>query len=98
MELSRSRYLVSAAGKDALASIPAETATKDPVRLSTELRKLFPPEEASALAEQLTLRARAIRNHGLDRRWLFTAHGLEMMTHPLVAAHRSARFASWGLP
>lgn len=70
----------------------------DPLRLAETLRKLHPPDEASALAEQLTLRARAARNHGDGRGLLYTAGGLEMMTHPLVAERRAARLAGLEMP
>ena len=98
MEIERARYLVSARGQQALAGLQPVAPVTDPVGLSRELRRRFPPDEASALAEQLTLRARAARNHGVGRPWLYTAHGLEMMTHPAVAARRAERMASWGFP
>ena len=93
MDLARARYLVSPAGKSALASVPAGLPVESPGRLATALRRTFPAAEASALAEQLTLRARASRNHGISREFLYTAEGLEMMTHPLVAARRADRLA-----
>jgi len=94
--LDRARYLVSLPGRSALAGVPPGLATRDPVRLATELRRSFPPAEASALAEQLTLRARAARSHGGDRGMLYTSEGLEMMTHPVVAARRARRLALGG--
>lgn len=95
MDIARARYLVSEAGRSALASLPADLPVANPTQLSTELRRSFPAGEASALAEQLTLRLRAVRNHGAGREFLYTADGLEMMTHPLVAARRAARLASY---
>lgn len=79
-------------------SLPAGLQVTDPVRLATELRRTYAPAEASALAEQLTLRARALRNQKTNRDWLYTAQGIEMVTHPVVAAHRAARMATWGIP
>ena len=70
----------------------------DPVKLAAALRRQFPANEASALAEQLTLRVRGARNHGYHRDLLYTPHGLEMMTHPIVAERRAQRLASLGLP
>ena len=78
--------------------MPAGLPVADPNRLAADLRRRFPPAEASALAEQLTLRARAERNHGSHRGLLFTSEGLEMMTHPVVASRRAARLAALGLP
>ncbi len=98
MELSRARYLASLRGREAMRGLPDSLPVADPVRLATELRRSFPPEEASALAEQLTLRARALRNQKTTRDWLYTAHGLEMVTHPVVAAHRAARMVGWEVP
>ena len=94
MEVSRAQYLVSDRGREALAGLPAGLPVRNPNQLATELRRSFAPAEASALAEQLTLRARAARNHGAHRSLLYTAEGLEMMTHPVVAARRAARLAA----
>lgn len=96
MELERARYLISPGGRAALAGLPDDLPIADPNRLATELRRSFPPDEASALAEQLTLRARAARNHGDSHDFLYTADGLEMMTHPQVAARRANRIAGYG--
>lgn len=96
MDIARARYLVSAAGREALGALPPSLARRDPLRLATELRKSHPPAEASALAEQVSLRARAA-GRGVEG-MLLTAHGLEMMTHPIVAARRAARIAAGGLP
>ena len=95
MEISRARYLVSSAGRSALASLPPGLPVASPNQLATVLRRSFRAGEASALAEQLTLRARAARNHGVSREFLYTAEGLEMMTHPLVAERRAARLAGY---
>ena len=98
VELERARYLVSEAGRAALASLPADLPVADPVKLAAALRRRFAANEASALAEQVTLRLRAARNHGDHRGLLYTPLGLEMMTHPIVAARRAERLASLGLP
>ncbi len=98
MEIERARFLVSERGRAALAGLPADLPVADPNQLATFLRRSFPANEAGALAEQLTLRRRAWRNHGTNRDILYTAEGLEMMTHPAVAARRAARLASLGLP
>ncbi|MGE3076494.1 MAG: hypothetical protein AB7N24_11485 [Dehalococcoidia bacterium] len=98
MEIERARFLVSNRGREALASLPANLPVSNPTQLATTLRRSFPPEEASALAEQLTLRARAFRNHGIERDFLYTADGLEMMTHPLVAQRRAQRLESLAAP
>ena len=95
--MSRARYLVSEAGQSALAA-HAALDPGDPVRLAATLRRQLPPAEAAAVAEQLTLRTRASKNHGRQGNWLYTAEGIEMMTHPLVAARRAARLAALGLP
>lgn len=94
MNLERARWLTSPAGREALASLPAGRPLASATRLVDELRRSFPPAEAGALAEQLTLRARAVRNHGEHRDFLFTPQGLEMMSHPLVAERRAARLAA----
>lgn len=99
MEIQRARFLLSEPGRAALRTWSAGASkTLDPLRLATALRRDFPPAEASALAEQITLRGRAARNHGVDRDWLYTADGLEMMTHPLVAERRAGRVAGWQTP
>lgn len=98
MDLARARYLVSPRGRADLAAIGTGLADLDLNRLASELRRSFPPAEASALAEQVTLRARARKRFGDDFAWLFTADGLEMMTHPAVAARRAARLCRMGAP
>lgn len=98
MDIERARYLVSPAGRAALAAIPLDAGRADPNRLATRLRRDHPPALASALAEQVTLRAKAIDRFGHDPAMLLTAPGLEMMTHPLVAGRRATRLASLGMP
>lgn len=98
VERDRARYLVSARGRAHLASLPPGCEGFDPVQLSTLLRRSFAPGEAAALGEQVVLHARATARFGGEAGWLFTAEGLEMMTHPLVAARRAARLARLGLP
>ncbi|MFN0093738.1 MAG: THUMP-like domain-containing protein [Dehalococcoidia bacterium] len=98
MELRRARFLASPAGQAALMSLPNELAGLDAVRLQTRLRKSFGAEEASALAEQLEHRAKAVERFGGSPLSLYSAGGLQMMTHPLVAKRRAARLAAVGLP
>lgn len=95
MEVDRARYLVSRRGREALAGLPGDLPL-EPNRLAAALRRSFEPAEASALAEQVTLRSRAERHHGSHRGLLYTAAGLEMMTHPAVAARRAERLAGIG--
>ncbi|PFG74855.1 THUMP-like domain-containing protein [Tepidiforma thermophila] len=98
MKLERARYLASAAGQEALASLGTALPGDDPVRLAMQLRRRFPPEEAAALGEQLALRARMQQRFGEVPLRLATAEGLEMLTHPQVARRRAARLAALGLP
>jgi hypothetical protein len=98
VEIDRARYLASPEGRAALAEIPLEAGRGDPNRLVSALRKRHPPAEASALAEQAVLRARAAGRFGQDPGTLLTGPGLEMMTHPLVAERRARRLARLGLP
>lgn len=97
MELERARFLVSPGGRAALESLPADLPVNLPNQLASQLRRAFPPAEASALAEQVTLRVRAKRNQGCERPFLYTQLGLEMMTHPVVAARRAERLAALNL-
>ncbi len=97
MEAARARYLASARGREALDSLDPVLGSLDPVQLSTQLRRSFEPAEASALAEQLTLRQRALKNHGPSPLpLLYSTSGLEMMTHPVVAQRRATRLAIIG--
>lgn len=98
MDLERARYLVSRRGREGLDSLPGSYASLDPVALSVALRRSFRSDEAAALAEQVTLRAKARARFGNDLGFLFTAEGLEMMTHPVVAQRRARRLAGTGLP
>lgn len=98
MDIERARYLVSPAGRAARATLPLDAGRDDPNRLVTALRKIHPPAEASALAEQSTLRSKAAGRFGHDPAMLLTAPGLEMTTHPVVAQRRARRLASLGLP
>ena len=99
MDAERARWLTSTAGVEALASIASGIATGSPTALASELRRRFPAGEASALAEQLTLRVKARERFGAAAEsLLFTAEGLEMATHPLVAARRAQRLRSLGAP
>jgi THUMP domain-like len=96
MEIERARYLASEAGRKTLAELPAALGGLGPVALSTALRRELPAFEASALAEQISLRDRARARFGAAFGYLLTADGLEMMTHPAVAARRASRMASLG--
>ncbi len=98
MDIERARYLVSAAGREALAGLDAGLGALEPVALSTALRKRFPPAAASALAEQLTLRYRARSRFEETRELLLTGEGLEMMTRAPVALRRAERLRMVGLP
>ena len=79
VDLERARYLVSDRGRDALRLLAADLEALDPNRLSTALRAQHPPVEAAALAEQITLRAKAAERFGGRLERLYTADGLEMM-------------------
>jgi len=96
VDLGRARYLVSERGGRDLAGLPEGLAELPPTALATRLRREYAPPEASALAEQVTHRARARRRFGTHGDLLFTREGLEMMTHPAVAARRAGRLAEAG--
>jgi hypothetical protein len=98
MELERARYLVSDGGRAALAGLGPALDALDLNQLSATLRKRFAANDAAALAEQVTLRKKARERFGEELGLLFTADGLEMMTHPLVARRRASRLARLGLP
>ena len=97
MDIARSRYLVSSAGRAALSALDTGLGRLDSVALATHLRREFAPPEASALAEQLSLRVKAEARGAARPGFLYSAPGLEMMTHPLVSARRAARLAALGL-
>lgn len=99
MDLARARYLVSPAGRTALATLDPGLAALPPTALATHLRRDHLPAAAAALGEQLVLRAHAAGRLGsLAPPFLWTPAGLEMMTHPLVAARRAERIAALSLP
>lgn len=98
MDLARARYVTSAPACRALESLDPTLAAVSPTRLADRLRRDFPPFEAAALAEQLVLRARARDRFGGDLPFLYSAPGLEMMTHPAVAHRRAGRLERLGLP
>jgi len=98
MDLARARFLASARGQAALASLPPGLADEPVNRLADILRRDYPAGEAAALGEQVVLRARAASRFTLPKDFLFTTDGLAMMTHPLVGARRAARLACAGLP
>ncbi|MGE5594461.1 MAG: THUMP-like domain-containing protein [Hyphomicrobiales bacterium] len=98
MDLARARYLASPNGRASLESLDPSLAALPATQLADRLRRQFPPSEAAALGEQLVLRAKARERFGSGRGLLASAPGLEMMTHPLVAARRAARLAAFGRP
>ncbi|MEO6398282.1 MAG: SAM-dependent methyltransferase [Tepidiformaceae bacterium] len=99
MHPERARWLTSPAGIEALASVDANISTASPTALAAALRRRFAPAEASALAEQLTIRVRARERFGpAAEQLLFTTEGLEMATHPLVAERRASRLRALGAP
>ena len=77
----------------------AESVTDpDPVRRAAAVRRLLPPELATAALTQAGLRAAARAKFGpLAARLLFSADGLEQASRVEVADHRAARFAGAGL-
>ncbi len=97
MRPERARWLASRAGREALEGLGAGLEGLDPAGLAGRLRRTFPAEVAAALGEQLALRQRARERFGELPVMLYTAEGLEMMTHPLVARRRAARVAGLGL-
>ncbi|MFN0146229.1 MAG: THUMP-like domain-containing protein [Dehalococcoidia bacterium] len=97
MDLGRARFLVSPRGRQALTSLPAELAGQGVVAVSSALRKSYEPAEAAALAEQVDLRARAARRFDRPGPFLYSSEGLDMLTHPLVAARRAGRLARLGV-
>ena len=99
MDLARARYLVSNQGRADLAGLEESLGALDVVQLSVALRKQFDAATAAALAEQITLRARARTRFGAAaNEMLFSSEGLEMLTHPLVSTRRAHRLAQAGLP
>ncbi len=96
MDITRARYLVSPGGRAALAALDPGLALLPPHRLVAALRKEHAANESSALAEQVTLRAKARERFGDDYGFLLTQSGLEMMTHPAVAERRARRLAESG--
>lgn len=98
MDPERAQWLTSAEGLRALASLAPVLATMPLGKRADALRRDFAPWQASALSEQVDLRARAESRFGKPPLSLYTASGLEMMTHPSVAARRASRLAAHGLP
>jgi hypothetical protein len=94
VDLQRARFIVSDRAGDALSNLPAGVASLNVNQLASRLREQFPPAEAAALAEQVTLRKKALDRFGEDLGFLFTPEGLEMMTHPVVARRRAERLAT----
>ncbi|MEO9254173.1 MAG: hypothetical protein ABI305_01425 [Tepidiformaceae bacterium] len=98
MEVGRALYLVSGRGQAALAELEPRLDGLDLNQLSAALRKRHAPDEAAALAEQVTLRKKARERFAEELGMLYSAEGLEMMTHPVVARRRAARLVRLGLP
>lgn len=98
MRLERARYLASREGKAALEGLDVDLEGLEPHRLAALFRRRYPPEEAAALGEQVALRARARARFGHLPLTVFSGEGLEMLTHPAVAARRAERLAGYGLP
>ncbi|MCC6380997.1 MAG: hypothetical protein IT304_00735 [Dehalococcoidia bacterium] len=98
MEVARARFLVSDRARVALSALDPALAALPPHQLADRLRRDWPPAEAAALAEQLSLRGRAFVRFGEDPGLRYTAAGLEMLAHPLLAARRARRLAALGLP
>ncbi len=98
MDVERARFLVSPQGAEALSLATARDLPKGLVERAAALRKLLSPAEASAVGEQLALRDRAHERLGelAPDAFLYSDAGLQMMTHPLVAARRALRFAGAG--
>jgi SAM-dependent methyltransferase len=87
------RFLLSdqgAAWLDEAARLPGTPASH--LADLSDLRRHLSPQQAAAVLEQVQLRARAAPRFERAAQMLFTAVGLQQSTHPLVAAHRAARF------
>lgn len=99
MEPARAQFLTTPAAANALASIsPAVRQLPLSARVAA-LRRDWPPEQAAAISEQLDLQERAQERFGDHADAMrFTAEGLEMATHPTVAARRAQRLATLDLP
>lgn len=95
--MERARFVASPGGRRAIASVPAEWASLSALSLATRLRGEFPAREAAAIGEQITLRTDAAERL-FHTEALLSSDGLQMMTHPSVAARRASRLATIGLP
>ncbi len=99
MDLDRARFLISLAAARVLADAETSLVGLSLHQRAAALRKELPPADAAALSEQIDLRAHAARRwEAPPGDWRFTRDGLEMATHPIVAARRAARLAAHGLP
>ncbi len=95
--MQRARLLLSAEADNAFATLPPGLAGLPLHKRMEMLRRDMPAELASAISEQLDLRARAAaRDFPAVDRWVFTVSGLEMITHPVVARRRAQRLAALG--
>lgn len=91
--------LVEPGPQAVMAATGALDASRDPVRVASDLRREFatlPPDVAAAAMTQAQFRRRARAKFGAraERMW-FTADGVEQATRTEVADHRAARFRRW---
>ncbi|SHK61794.1 class I SAM-dependent methyltransferase [Actinacidiphila paucisporea] len=89
--------LLTAEGQGLLAGLREHDAADD-LAVATRLRRTHGADIVAAALAQTRLRQRAVAKFGpVDaHRMYFTPHGLEQSTRASVAAHRAARFASFG--
>jgi SAM-dependent methyltransferase len=93
MDVETFNWLLTDAGQALLAEAQAGDLS-EPARLRelTRLRRLAPPERATAAYEIAQLRARATTKFSLAGRLYFTHEALEQASGELVAAHRAERY------
>jgi hypothetical protein len=97
MQVEVAQFLVSEAGRAALAELAADpTALSQANRLAslTRLRRLFTAEQAAGLITVATARLKATQQNKFSRaaEMFFTRTGLEQSSGESIAAHRAARF------
>lgn len=91
-------FLLSPAGRGALADAAAEAVTPDThLALAERLRARYGPDAAGAIVETVLLRQKAAHKFSRGREMFLTAGGLEQATHEIVATHRARRYAAMGL-
>lgn len=83
------RWLTGAEAERIL--VDAADAT-DPLALVSRLRKSLSPARAALVAEQATLRQRAVRKFARAAELFFTKRGLEKATDEVTASYKAARF------